>query len=280
MKQPTNQNATTLKLYTPVLVHLMNEWTNSSLQSYKSIDNQSMNDEDDDHDHELEEIDLYTVTHELRNHSRYTKISTPITIEQTRIASPTRSAPQSKDGVFFNMSAKPNKNPFSYEQVNSNNDPDSAFTGLPLERPPEYDAVAELCPPGYTETIHLQEDITSIIIDGLYVGSWSTFTICCCISMIFELVGFAISFLLIDSVAGKCGGLSGLGLHIILMILFPESFEHKRQKQSYPRPQPSSQANTVGLLIGSAATVLSILYYTRARKLATRQLEQDQESSI
>lgn len=259
----------------------MDAWAKSSLQPYKSIDNQNMDNDEDDNDHELEEIDLYTVTPESHNHSKYTKISHPIAIEQTRISSPTRSAPQSKDGVFFNMSAKPNKDPFSYEQVNNNNDPDSVFTGLPLERPPEYEAVAELCPPGYTETIHLQEDIASIIIDGLYVGSWSTFTICCCISMVFELVGFAISFLLIDSVAGKCGGLSGLGLHIIAMVLFPESFEHKkRQKQPYPRPQPSSQANTAGLLIGSAAIILSILYYIRARKLAVRQLEQDQESSV
>ena len=192
-------------------------------------------------------------------------------------------APPSKDGVFFNMSAKPsNKN--HYELVKDEYQGDEQrrhadYISIPIEQPPEYDVVASLCPPDYAETLIIPERIDTIIVEGSRVGSWSIFFWCCAVSFVFELVGFAMCFLLTDTIAGQCGGLFGLGLNIISSVCIPRSRNRYKGKPGDSTPPPTNIHNhdavVMGLIIGSIAMSGGLIYFTYARKIAGRRLNRD-----
>jgi len=105
----------------------------------------------------------------------------------------------SNDGVFANLNAKPEP-------------------GEKLEdQPPSYEQAAADATPPYWETTILAPGIGTdeVYIDGLPVGSVFSFLWNGVISMVFQLVGFLLTYLLHTTHAAKNGSRAGLGITII-----------------------------------------------------------------
>jgi len=103
------------------------------------------------------------------------------------------------DGVFANLSAKPERG----EQVE--------------EKPPTYEQAAADATPPYWETTILAPGMSSdeVYVDGLPVGSVFSFVWNGMISMSFQLVGFLLTYLLHTTHAAKHGSRAGLGLTMV-----------------------------------------------------------------
>ncbi|KIW89045.1 uncharacterized protein Z519_10530 [Cladophialophora bantiana CBS 173.52] len=103
------------------------------------------------------------------------------------------------DGVFANLSAKPERG----DQVE--------------EKPPTYEQAAADATPPYWETTILAPGMSSdeVYVDGLPVGSVFSFVWNGMISMSFQLVGFLLTYLLHTTHAAKHGSRAGLGLTLV-----------------------------------------------------------------
>ncbi|RVX74943.1 hypothetical protein B0A52_01220 [Exophiala mesophila] len=103
------------------------------------------------------------------------------------------------DGVFANLSAKPERG----EQLE--------------EKPPTYEQAAADATPPYWETTILAPGMSSdeVYVDGLPVGSLFSFVWNGMISMSFQLVGFLLTYLLHTTHAAKHGSRAGLGLTLV-----------------------------------------------------------------
>jgi len=109
------------------------------------------------------------------------------------------SASRPTDGVFANLSAKPER-------------------GAALEeKPPTYEQAAADATPPYWETTILAPGMSSdeVYVDGLPVGSIFSFVWNGMISMSFQLVGFLLTYLLHTTHAAKHGSRAGLGLTLV-----------------------------------------------------------------
>ncbi|KAL8771690.1 MAG: hypothetical protein Q9209_002881 [Squamulea sp. 1 TL-2023] len=107
----------------------------------------------------------------------------------------------SNDGVFANLSAKP-------ERGEKQED----------EKPPSYEAAAADATPPYWETTVLAPGLHSpdeVYVEGLPVGSLFSFVWNGMISMSFQLVGFLLTYLLHTTHAAKNGSRAGLGITLI-----------------------------------------------------------------
>ncbi|KAI8072926.1 hypothetical protein BC940DRAFT_291946 [Gongronella butleri] len=106
-------------------------------------------------------------------------------------------AQTSHDGVFTNMSAKPDNKA--------------------VEAPPSYNtAVLDATPPYWQTTILAPAgDDEFILVDGLPVGSVLIFFWNLLISASFQFVGFMLTYLLHTSHAGKNGSRAGLGISFV-----------------------------------------------------------------
>jgi len=109
------------------------------------------------------------------------------------------SASRPTDGVFANLSAKPERG----EQLE--------------EKPPTYEQAAADATPPYWETTILAPGMSSdeVYVDGLPVGSVFSFVWNGMISMSFQLVGFLLTYLLHTTHAAKHGSRAGLGLTLV-----------------------------------------------------------------
>ncbi|TID14425.1 metal homeostatis protein Bsd2 [Venturia nashicola] len=103
------------------------------------------------------------------------------------------------DGVFANLSAKPQRG----------DDVD--------EKPPTYEQAAADATPPYWETTILAPGMVSdeVYVDGLPVGSVFSFIWNAMISMSFQIVGFLLTYLLHTTHAAKNGSLAGLGMTLV-----------------------------------------------------------------
>ncbi|KAI4164980.1 MAG: hypothetical protein LQ342_001256 [Letrouitia transgressa] len=107
----------------------------------------------------------------------------------------------SNDGVFANLSAKPERGEKDEE-----------------EKPPSYEAAAADATPPYWETTILAPGLSSpdeVYVDGLPVGSLFSFVWNGMISMSFQFVGFLLTYLLHTTHAAKNGSRAGLGITLI-----------------------------------------------------------------
>ncbi|CAI4211692.1 unnamed protein product [Parascedosporium putredinis] len=105
------------------------------------------------------------------------------------------------DGVFSNMSAKPERN-----------------DGEKEEQPPSYEQAAADQAPPYWETTILAPGLggpDDVFIDGLPVGSFFSFLWNALVSWSFQIVGFLLTYLLHSSHAAKNGSRAGLGITLI-----------------------------------------------------------------
>ncbi|KAI9885226.1 MAG: hypothetical protein M1823_002965 [Watsoniomyces obsoletus] len=103
------------------------------------------------------------------------------------------------DGVFANLSAKPDGNEKTEDQ------------------PPSYEQAAADATPPYWETTILAPGFGTdeVYIDGLPVGSVFSFAWNGLISMSFQFVGFLLTYLLHTTHAAKNGSKAGLGISLI-----------------------------------------------------------------
>ena len=106
------------------------------------------------------------------------------------------------DGVFANLSAKPDPD-----------SPDSKFD----EPLPSYETAAADAAPPYWETTIITPGIDSdeVYVDGLPVGTFFSFIWNAMISMSFQFVGFLLTYLLASSHAARNGSRAGLGVILI-----------------------------------------------------------------
>ncbi|KAJ5814745.1 hypothetical protein N7474_006522 [Penicillium riverlandense] len=150
-----------------------------------------------------------------------------------------RSITASNDGVFANLSAKP-------ERGEKNED-----------LPPSYEEAAADATPPYWETTILAPGISSdeVYVDGLPVGSVFSFVWNAMISMSFQLVGFLLTYLLHTTHAAKNGSRAGLGLTLVQYGFYmrsssePDSDGGGTGQYGSTPPDPNSHSfdpNTVG----------------------------------
>jgi hypothetical protein len=121
----------------------------------------------------------------------------------------TRGPSTNNDGVFANLSAKPEAEK-----------PESE------ENPPSYEEAAADATPPYWETTVLTPGLSDeLFIDGLPVGSPINFAWNMIVSSAFQFVGFFLTYLLHTSHAAKQGSRAGLGLTLLQcgFYLQPES---------------------------------------------------------
>lgn len=104
---------------------------------------------------------------------------------------------ETNDGVFSNMSAKPSTNPIT----------------IPDQLPSYSEATHDPSPP-YWET-SIMSEFDEIYIDGIPVGNIFNFAWSALVSVLFQFLGFVITYLLHTSHAAKNGAQVGLGITIV-----------------------------------------------------------------
>lgn len=191
--------------------------------------------------------------------------------------------PQTLDGVFFNMAAKPDApkparrneetRPLQEASPSTENPNSTGQVVLPMpEDLPTYEEVADLSPPHYSETVYLATALSEVELDGIEVGSYSVFVMSVAISFVFKFIGFVMAFLLARSYAGKYGALGGLGLTLAMASLIatgtpPPASHHG----GGPHGDPLVVSPLFALLvatIGCFAFIFSLFSYIRIRVYA------------
>jgi len=104
------------------------------------------------------------------------------------------------DGVFSNLSAKPDTEADKED-----------------ENPPPYEAAAADAAPPYWETTIIAPGLTGdeILVEGLPVGNFFSFVWNMLVSMSFQFVGFLLTYLLHTNHAAKNGSRAGLGITLV-----------------------------------------------------------------
>lgn len=127
------------------------------------------------------------------------------------------------DGVFSNLSAKPSIN---------NSDPIT-------DHLPTYDEASHDPTPPYWET-SVMSDYDEIYIDGIPVGNVLNFLWSLMVSILFQFLGFVITYLLHTSHAAKNGAQFGLGITIINLALYslPIQLGANDIQSSFPKVEP------------------------------------------
>ncbi|KAL8731652.1 MAG: hypothetical protein Q9181_004239 [Wetmoreana brouardii] len=145
----------------------------------------------------------------------------PIAPERTR-GMPYSTFTSSNDGVFANLSAKPERG-----------------EKLEEEKPPSYEAAAADATPPYWETTILAPGLSSpdeVYVEGLPVGSLFSFVWNGMISMSFQFVGFLLTYLLHTTHAAKNGSRAGLGITLIQYGFWMRSSADNRRPPSPQNP--------------------------------------------
>ncbi|CCH41701.1 SSWI/SNF chromatin-remodeling complex subunit [Wickerhamomyces ciferrii] len=114
-------------------------------------------------------------------------------------SSSSQSGPNSNDGVFNNLSAKPDTQPI-----------------IDSDKPPTYEeAAADSTPPYWEASVLAQGYTDEIFVDGLPVGNIVNFLWNLMVSTSFQFVGFLLTYILHTSHAAKQGSRAGLGFTFI-----------------------------------------------------------------
>ncbi|CAO3646599.1 unnamed protein product [Cunninghamella blakesleeana] len=170
--------------------------------------------------------------------------------------------PVTNDGVFSNMSAKP----------------ESESTKVD-ETPPTYDvAIADATPPYWQTTVIAPLGMGDIIlVEGLPVGSILGFAWNLLVSASFQFVGFMLTYLLHTSHASKNGSLAGLGVSLVQFGFYIRSRESLIDENPGDSDDNSNHDDDESLdadilsyilmIIGWFIIIRAIADYTRAKKM-------------
>ena len=144
-----------------------------------------------------------SATHQSINAPSLLAVPSPFAREESTSATADRYIPRSgTDGVFANLSAKPDPNT-----------PDEKYD----EPLPSYETAAADAAPPYWETTIITPGLDSdeVYVDGFPVGTFFAFIWNAMISMSFQFVGFLLTYLLASSHAARNGSRAGLGVILI-----------------------------------------------------------------
>ncbi|CDH54418.1 metal homeostatis protein bsd2 [Lichtheimia corymbifera JMRC:FSU:9682] len=172
--------------------------------------------------------------------------------------------PVTNDGVFANMSAKPEREADKLD-----------------ETPPAYeDAAADATPPYWQTTIVAPAGMDDmILVEGMPVGSLFGFAWNLLVSASFQFVGFLLTYLLHTSHAAKQGSRAGLGITLVQFGFYIRSRgsledvgldDGSNRNQDQEPEEESVQANIIAyllMLLGWFIIIRSIGDYLRARKM-------------
>ncbi|KAI7876450.1 hypothetical protein K492DRAFT_172543 [Lichtheimia hyalospora FSU 10163] len=172
--------------------------------------------------------------------------------------------PVTNDGVFANMSAKPEREADKLD-----------------ETPPAYeDAAADATPPYWQTTIVAPAGMDDmILVEGMPVGSLFGFAWNLLVSASFQFVGFLLTYLLHTSHAAKQGSRAGLGITLVQFGFYIRSRgtledvgldDGNNRNQDQEPEEESIQANIIAyllMLLGWFIIIRSIGDYLRARKM-------------
>ncbi|KAG0178013.1 hypothetical protein DFQ29_004033 [Apophysomyces sp. BC1021] len=171
--------------------------------------------------------------------------------------------PVTNDGVFSNMSAKP-----------------ESETKLLDETPPAYEeAAADSTPPYWQTTIIAPsgyEDL--VLVDGMPVGSLFSFAWNLLVSASFQFVGFMLTYLLHTTHAAKQGSRAGLGISLVQYgfyirsrgTLMDEYIDGDGSNGSPKEHEDESDADIVAyflMILGWFIILRAIVDYARAQKM-------------
>ncbi|KAI8376285.1 uncharacterized protein BYT42DRAFT_517130 [Radiomyces spectabilis] len=150
--------------------------------------------DDDDNDHHE--------SHRLLETSSSSVPASDVNTTQSTIPDANRPAvlPVTNDGVFSNMSAKPESHAAKVD-----------------ETPPAYDeAMADATPPYWQTTVIAPAGMGDMIfVEGMPVGNMLSFAWNLLVSASFQFVGFMLTYLLHTSHAAKQGSRAGLGVSLV-----------------------------------------------------------------
>ncbi|KAI8577558.1 hypothetical protein K450DRAFT_251416 [Umbelopsis ramanniana AG] len=169
--------------------------------------------------------------------------------------------PVTNDGVFANMSAKP--------ESESNKDD---------ETPPTYEeASTDATPPYWQTTIIAPAGMGDmVLVEGMPVGNVFAFAWNMIISMSFQFVGFMLCYLLHTSHAAKHGARAGLGISLVQYGFYISSHgnfgeEFKNEDDDTPTDEEEARnTNIVAyilMMIGWFIIIRSLADYGRAKKM-------------
>lgn len=151
------------------------------------------------------------------------------------VEKPTSTSPHhldSKDGVFYNLSAKPDATSLSMPMTSSTNyaldeyPPPSDEPPRPFESKvrggevlPEYQDVGALRPPSYNldepQTLYLYEHLEDVELHGLPLGSRAALLMTALIAYILPFFGLMMGMFMGTNYATRCGGFIGVGLALL-----------------------------------------------------------------
>lgn len=147
--------------------------------------------------------------------------------------SSSQTGPNDNDGVFNNLSAKPDTQPI-----------------VDSDKPPTYEeAAADATPPYWETSVMASGFADEVFVDGLPVGNIVNFMWNLMVSSSFQFVGFLLTYILHTSHAAKQGSRAGLGITFIsygyYMIPYGTSTVHENKETNKLEPNNPNDYQTV-----------------------------------
>jgi len=169
----------------------------------------------------------------------------------------------SRDGVFSNLTAKPESNANKEE-----------------ENPPPYDAAAADATPPYLETTIISPGMhgDEVLVEGLPVGNFFSFIWNLLVSMSFQFVGFLLTYLLHTSHAAKNGSRAGLGITLVQYGFYLRSrmmnqdgypYGYKNHSNVLDGSKHHEWLSYVLMFLGWLIVIRSVTDYVRVKRLET-----------
>ncbi|KAJ1662491.1 hypothetical protein IW140_005810 [Coemansia sp. RSA 1813] len=205
------------------------------------------------------------------NASSSSNAAAPEMAASSSVGSVTGPAPT--DGVFANMSAKPDLY-LGYDDK------------VPNEPLPTYQDIygpqSSSAPPYFETAVISVGDEDELLIEGLPVGSIGVFLVNMVVSTAFQVVGYMLTFLLHSSHAAKDGSLAGLGITFMNFGFYIRThlgqgvFDDDPRNGQPPHGGPDSDTPLDNayfayllMIIGIVIFTKAVFDYVRARRLQT-----------
>ncbi|KAJ2617382.1 hypothetical protein H4S08_000350 [Coemansia sp. RSA 1365] len=195
---------------------------------------------------------------------------------EQQIVGPASVVPTPTDGVFANMSAKPELY-LGYDDK------------IPNEALPTYQDIygpeSSSAPPYFEAAVISVGDEDELLVEGLPVGSLGVFIVNMIVSAAFQIVGYMLTFLLHSSHAARNGSLAGLGItfmnfgfyirtHIGQSVFdgtpgIPPGKPNADGSYDTDTPLDNAYFSYLLMVIGAGIFIKAIFDYVRVRRLQT-----------
>jgi hypothetical protein len=202
--------------------------------------------------------------------------TTPATVTSSSSSSSLLRPPRMNDGVFSNLSAKPDS---TKPSTNANDDTLPPYAAVANDTVPPYPVIVTIDDMSGA-TVGGASVTTSgdrLLMDGLPVGSPMGFFGAMMVAFLFQIVGFIVAFVVSTTYAGRLGARAGLGLVLISfgLNLRGHSFQYSYNENTgyYEETPVSPDENAVNIwlcyvlmVVGWFLTIQSTGDYIRAHR--------------